>query len=92
MSDVVHMPDRNRFVVDEGGARAVLTYVLGDGVVTFEHTRVPAEIEGEGIGTELAAAGLAWARSEGLAVVPQCSFVRAYLDDHPEVAAALEVR
>ncbi len=92
MSDVVHVRERSRFEVVEGESTAVLTYVREGDAVRFEHTRVPAEIEGEGIGTELAAAGLGWARSEGLVVVPQCSFVRAYLDEHPEVAAELDVR
>jgi uncharacterized protein len=92
MSDVVRVEEKSRFEVVEDGARAVLTYVVADGVVTFEHTVVPPELEGRGLGSRLAAAGIAWARESGLAVVPQCPFVRAWLDKHPEEAASVELR
>ena len=35
---------------------------------------------------ELVQHALAWARQEGLKVRPDCSFVRAYMDKHPEYA------
>lgn len=92
MSDVVHVPESTRFEVVQGEERAVLTYTLREDSVVLEHTIVPSELEGHGVGTHLAAAALEWARSEGLAVVPHCSFVRAHLEHHPEAAEGLDVR
>ncbi len=89
MSDVQHLPERSRFVVEEDGGRAVLTYEIDDEgrqpSVSFLHTVVPTELEGRGLGSRLAEAGVRWARDEGLRVVPLCSFVRGWLDRHPEV-------
>lgn len=93
MAEAVHVPERNRFEVvgdDPAGATGVLTYSRGDGHVVIEHTVVPVELEGQGVGSALARAALDWAREEGLAVVPQCSFVAGYLQKHPQ--DGLEVR
>ncbi|MEA3016683.1 MAG: uncharacterized protein QOI38_1405 [Sphingomonadales bacterium] len=89
MTDARHDQARRRFEIEEEGATAILTYVLRDGVIVFTHTIVPEEIEGRGIGGRLARAGLAYAREQGLKVVPQCSFVRAYIDRHQEYADLL---
>jgi len=85
--DVVHATDRSRFELTRDGATAVLTYEEGDGDVAFLHTVVPAELEGAGIGSRLAEAGVRWAREQGLEVVPVCSFVRGWLERHPEALA-----
>ena len=80
----VHVPERSRFEVAEPEGTAVLTYVLGDGEVVLEHTVVPVELEGRGIGSVLARSALAWAAQQSLAVVPRCSFVRGFLERHPD--------
>jgi predicted GNAT family acetyltransferase len=82
--EVVHNPEARRFeiVVDE--AMAVLDYALSNGRITFLHTGVPAALEGRGLGSRLAKAGLEYARRERLRVVAQCPFVRSYLERHPE--------
>jgi predicted GNAT family acetyltransferase len=86
-SDVVHAPDRARFELTEGGATAVLTYREGEGDVALLHTVVPAELEGAGVGSRLAEAAVRWAVEGGREVVPVCSFVRGWLERHPEALA-----
>jgi len=44
------------------------------------------ELEGRGIGGRIVKTGLDYARAEGLKVVPQCSFVRGYIERHQEYA------
>ena len=83
-SDVVHAPERSRFELTEGGATAVLTYQEGDDDVAFLHTVVPPELEGQGVGSRLAEAAVGWAVGRGREVVPVCSFVRGWLERHPE--------
>ena len=84
MSDVVHVPERSRFELEEGGRVAVLTYERGDDDVALVHTVVPAELEGHGIGSRLAETAVAWVRGQGLEVVPLCTFVQGWLQRHPE--------
>ncbi len=83
-SAVVHVPERSRFEVREDEGTAVLTYERGDGSVALVHTVVPVELEGRGIGGQLASEAVGWARSEGLQVEPVCSFVRGWLERHPD--------
>jgi uncharacterized protein len=72
------------FVLDEGGERAIAAYQREGGTITFTHTVVPPAIEGRGVGSKLIRGALDQVRDEGLRVVPQCRFVRAYIDRHPE--------
>jgi hypothetical protein len=89
VAEARHEVTRRRFEVEEEGATAILTYELRDGIIVFTHTIVPEEVKGRGIGGRLAEAGLGYAREQGLKVVPQCSFVRAYIERHPEYADLL---
>ena len=84
MSDVVHVPEKHRFELALDGEVAVLSYEQGDGDVTLLHTVVPRPMEGQGVGGRLAAAAVGWARDRDLEVVPVCSFVRSWLDRHPD--------
>jgi len=56
----------------------------------FTHTEVPAGHEGQGIGTMLIKAGLAYAREQQLMVIPTCQFFAAYMRRHAEVQDLLD--
>jgi predicted GNAT family acetyltransferase len=80
-------PERSWYEARTGGRRAgVAAYRLGDGVITFTHTVVEADDEGQGIGGALARAALDDARARGLAVVPQCPFIAGWIERHPDYA------
>lgn len=66
------------------GHKALAAYRLDDGRISFVHTEVPAELEGQGVGTRLIEGALQQVREEGLQVVPLCSFVRHYMETHEE--------
>jgi len=74
----------SRFELDAAGATAVLTYKFADGVMTLLHTETPPAARGRGLASQLVQGALDNARSRGLKVVPVCSFVSAYLAEHPE--------
>lgn len=74
----------NQFEWAEEGETAVLTYRREPGSIVFLHTGVPEKLEGRGIARKLAVAGLEFAKENGLAVVPLCPFVAAYIKKHPE--------
>ena len=74
----------NRYEIGVDGHVAVAVYSLAPGVITFIHTEVPKELGGRGIGTMLARGALEDVRRLGLKVVVKCSFIRAFMDKHPE--------
>ncbi len=57
---------RQQFHSTVEGQRSVLDYELENGTIVFTHTGVPPPLEGRGIGTALAKAGLDYARSKKL--------------------------
>lgn len=87
MSEVEVVRDENagRFEVRDGDqVLGVAEYERDGSVLTFTHTVVQPSDEHKGLGTTLVAAALQAVRDEGEQVVPQCSFVRAFLRRHPE--------
>ncbi|MXP44356.1 GNAT family N-acetyltransferase [Allopontixanthobacter sediminis] len=74
------------------GSEAVgrLTWVTrSDGARVAEHTLVPREIGGRGIAGLLVKELVADAREQDFRIVPQCSYVAAKFDEHPEWADLL---
>lgn len=82
--EVEHNSGESRFEAELNGKLALLTYRLRDSSIVFLHTEVPPEFEGRGIGGKLARAGLDYARSSALKVVPKCPFIAEYIRRHPE--------
>ncbi|MDF2605566.1 MAG: acetyltransferase [Sphingomonas sp.] len=72
------------FEMDVGGHRALAAYQREGERIVFTHTHVPAEIEGRGVASKLIRAALDSARDQGLKVLPQCTFVAAFIRRHPE--------
>jgi predicted GNAT family acetyltransferase len=87
--DVIDNTERHRFELVEDGHLAVAEYRIDGGVITFTHTIVPPEIGGRGVAGRLIGAALASVAERGLKVVPQCSFVAAYFQRHPDLASLL---
>lgn len=84
--DVTDNRSESRFELPAEGGPAIAAYQLNGDTITFTHTVVPQEAEGQGVGSRLIAGALADARGRGLKVIPQCAFVRAYLEKHPDAA------
>ena len=80
----LHRPEKHRFEIDVEGEAAVALYERSGGRLFLTHTEVPEAHEGEGLGGTLAEAALAYARAEGLEVVPLCPFMAAYVRRHPQ--------
>ncbi len=84
---VVDVPERGRFEIRMGERVVGLaSYHVDDGTMTLPHTEVDPGVSGRGLGTTLVAGVLAAARERGLHVLPYCSFVRYYIQTHPETA------
>ena len=84
-TSVVDVPDRGRFEVRLGDRVVGLaSYHVENGTMALPHTEVDPCVGGRGIGSLLVAGVLAAARERGLTVLPYCSFVRHYIQQHPE--------
>lgn len=88
--NVIHDEAGRRFEIETAHGTALLTYRRSDEAITFTHTEVPEQTEGQGIGAKLAKAGLEYARDSGLKVVPVCSFVASYIRRHPEYVSLVD--
>lgn len=90
MTDAVRdNPGRHRFELDAEGHVAFSDYRRSNGVLTIMHTEVPRAINGRGIGSRLVRGMLDLVRAEGSKIRPLCSFVRSYIEKHPEYADLL---
>lgn len=87
--EIVHDEERGRFAAEVEGGTARLDYVRNGDVVDFRSTYVPDEARGGGVAGEIVTRGLEWARENGLKVIPSCSYVRGYVDRHPEYESLL---
>lgn len=90
MSDVVDNRNEHRFELNVDGHIAAAYYKRAGNVITFNHTEVPAELGGKGIGSKLVKAALDQVRAVGLKVVAQCPFVKGWIDKHPDYADLLK--
>jgi predicted GNAT family acetyltransferase len=79
-----------RFELSVEGHLAATYYELAGGVITFVHTEVPPELGGKGIGSRLVKGALDQVRADGLKVIAQCPFIKAWIDKHPDYADLLK--
>jgi predicted GNAT family acetyltransferase len=79
----------HRYELTVEGHLAATYYQIANGVITFVHTEVPDALAGRGVGSKLVKGALDQVRSQGLKVVAQCPFVKAYIEKHAEYADLL---
>ena len=83
---VVDVPERGRFEIRvDDRVVGLASYHVENGTMTLPHTEVEPSLGGRGLGTALVAGVLEAARGRGLHVLPYCSFVRRYIQQHPEL-------
>lgn len=79
--------DRGRYhLIVDGTEAGELDYRMYEGRRVFIHTGVRDEYEGQGLAGQLAKRVLDDARAEGLQIIPQCPYVRGYVERHEEYA------
>ena len=82
---VTDNPDRKRFEGYLGDDLVgIVEYIPLDGKIIATHTEVLTELEGQGIGSQLAAGVLGLLRDDGRLVQSLCPYLSAYLQRHPE--------
>jgi len=84
MSEVRNNIAQGRYELEVDGDVAIAVYQRRGDVMAFTHTEVPPRLEGHGVASTLVKGALADVRAQGLAVIPACEFVEAYMERHPE--------
>jgi len=76
---------KGAFFIEHDEWVAEMTYVKsGENVITIDHTEVDESLEGKGIGKELVAEGVKYARENNLKIVATCPFAKKVIDETPE--------
>ena len=89
-AEVVDVPDERHYALRVDGEPAGLAAYRIDGTtITFTHTETDPARAGQGLGSSLVQGALDNVRNRGLDVVPQCPFVRHFIDQHPAYADLL---
>ena len=84
---IIDNPDQHRYEIRVSDELAgFVQYRRREGLIALIHTEIDARFEGQGLASQLIAAVLDEARSAGVAVLPFCPFVNAYISRHPEYA------
>ena len=80
-------PDENRYEIRDGERLlGHADYGRNGDTTVFIHTEVDPDAGEDGVGSTLVRAALDDVRAKGGSVVPQCSFVRGWIERHPDYA------
>lgn len=77
----------HRFELVVDGHMAYEVFERFPGGIAYLHTIVPQALAGRGVGSQLVKYILDYAADHHLKVRPDCPFVKAYIDKHPEYQA-----
>ncbi|OIQ21762.1 MAG: N-acetyltransferase [Flavobacterium sp. MedPE-SWcel] len=75
---------QNQFELEINGVIAFLEYYRVEDKIFVTHTEAPQELRGTGAASSLVSQTLQYVRDNKLTVVPLCSYVAKYIDNHPE--------
>jgi len=80
-------PEENRYEIRDGDrVLGQADYERRGDILVFTHTEVDPDAGEDGLGSTLVRAALDDVRGKGAKVVPQCPFVRGWIDRHQEYA------
>jgi predicted GNAT family acetyltransferase len=83
--EMADAPERDRYELSIDGEVAGFTaYRIRPGLIAFIHTEIDERLQGHGLGDRLIRFALEDARARGLAVLPFCPFVKAFIERHRE--------
>jgi predicted GNAT family acetyltransferase len=79
------VPESDRYEIRDGErVLGLAAYERRGDTVVFTHTEVDPDAGQSGLGSSLVRAALDDVRSKGGSVVARCSFVRGWIERHPE--------
>ena len=88
--DVLHEP--GRFFARIEGLEAEVVYERQGDVMDIVHTWTPPPLRGQDVAAQITDAAFAYARANGLRVLPTCPYTRAYVAHHPNLQDVVVAR
>ncbi|MGM0377518.1 MAG: GNAT family N-acetyltransferase [Bacteroidota bacterium] len=83
--EIIHNQEKQRFELPIEDHKAMLSYnPVQPDLWSLNHTFVPGQLEGRGIGSELVRHVLTHCRNHDIRIIPKCPFIDAYIRRHPE--------
>ena len=84
-TEVRNVPEKARYeILRDGELVGIAEYVDRGGVLVFHHTEISAPLRGDGLGAELVTAALDDVRARGQRIIPACSYVAEFVEQHPD--------
>lgn len=81
----VKLSENNRFELEVENAIAFIEFdKIEPNILDLIHTEVPEELAGKGVGSKLVSGALQYCKENGLKVIASCSFVKSYIEKHPQ--------
>jgi len=83
---ILNSIDQNYELINKSGEiEGFISYVeLSNQVQNLYHTEIEPQFEGKGLGSLLVKNVLLYLQKEQVQIQPQCPFIRAYIQKHPE--------
>ena len=89
-NNITHNAEEQRYEIAVDGILAGFSQAVEDGdVVTFPHTEIFDQFEGQGLASELVTGALDDVRVRGKKVIATCPYVKRFIDKHPDCADLL---
>ena len=82
--EVVHDKENHSFVIKIENASSYVSYSLSGKMMELYTTYTPQQLRGRGLAEKVVKAALEYAKENNLKVVPTCSYVRVFIQRHPE--------
>lgn len=79
----IHNEAQSQFELHVDGHFAFVEYYTQGKKIFLTHTETPHALRNQGVASELIRQTLSYIKGEQLVLVPLCSFVAAYVNQHP---------
>lgn len=83
-NDLLNNKESHQFEMYVDGKKSFIEYQQEDDVLYLVHTEVPEEQGGKGIAADLVEKTFNYLEEQNLKVVPECSYVQAFLKRNPD--------
>lgn len=81
---VIHNSKEKSFLIKIENDIAYVAYNLNNEVMDLYTTYTPPQHRGKGLAEKVVRAALEYAKSNNLKIIPSCSYVKVFLERHPE--------
>jgi predicted GNAT family acetyltransferase len=82
--EVIHDTTKQAFVVNIENTSSYVAYSISDGIMELYTTYTPPQLRGRGLAEKVVRAALNYAKENNLRVLPSCSYVKVFIERHPE--------